>query len=225
MSQILSQLERNADALALLDREFRHRARPGHRRPAPRLAGGRDAALRHRAQRRPTAMAEVFFTVADRAERRGGRRLHPALCPHRPATCGPTIPMRILLTAGLLEAGPVRLPPDLCARSRRRPGLSSRPRSAAPRRCSAIGQDRCRHRGAAALAADHGDLMMVQFALGDLLRREDGSTRRRRPMTAPSPVVAKPDAAALGAVLQPRHHARTESTGTRPRPISARRWS
>jgi hypothetical protein len=53
--QILSQLERNADALALLDKSFGTESEPMLDSPAQPADGGRTPALRHRARRQAPA--------------------------------------------------------------------------------------------------------------------------------------------------------------------------
>jgi hypothetical protein len=223
-AQILSQLERNADALALLDKSFGTAPIPVVDADPPRLASGRADPLRHVTTARD-GIAEVFYHDLDRAERRGGSGLHPSASAHRglPAARSRRCPAVDRGCAG--GTGPARsCRRDLCRLPAGRPDLCHR-RSRSGLGAAGAGQIRCRDRGAANPARSHGDLLGVQFALADLLRSRSGSTRPKSPIPPPSSCVARPPNRKTGCSTSTAASAtNSRRTGPRPKPISARRW-
>jgi len=170
-AQILSQLERNADALALLDRAFgtdpdpivdalRRRLAAGEPVPFDAVRTGRDG------------IAEVFFTVSTAL----GRDADPIDVLLHLRVAGylrPDHSDTILLTGDVLETlGQHQLAADTYATFP--PGDPSYV-TAQIGRAGALHSDGQIDAALAvlqSLAAEHADLIPVQFALGDMLRIE-----------------------------------------------------
>ena len=170
--QILSQLERNADALALLDKTFgtapdpvvdavRRRLQAGEPIPFDTVRSARDG------------MAEVFFTIST-ALNGEADAVYTLLHLRIAGYLRPDHPDALLMTADVLErlgqhdlaaeafaAFPPEDPNYVTAEVGRVEALRSQGKSDA-----AI-------EALQTLARSHGDLLGVQFALGDLLRSED----------------------------------------------------
>jgi tetratricopeptide (TPR) repeat protein len=171
-AQILSQLERNADALALLDRSFgtdpdpvvdalRRRLSAGEPVPFDTVRSARDG------------IAEVFFSVST-ALNGNADAVYTLLHLRVAGFLRPDHADAILLTADVLEnlgqhqlaaATYARFPPDdpnfVAAEIGRAASLRSDGRADAA--VEAL----------QALARSHPDLVSVQFALGDMLRFEE----------------------------------------------------
>jgi len=171
-AQILSQLERNADALALLEKTFgtapdpvvdavRHRLQAGEPIPFDTVRSARDG------------MAEVFFTIST-ALNGEADAVYTLLHLRIAGYLRPDHPDALLMTADVLE----RLGQhDLAAEA-----FAAFPPEDPNYVTAEVGRvEALRSQGKAdaaiealqTLARSHGDLLGVQFALGDLLRSED----------------------------------------------------
>ncbi|MBA3910395.1 MAG: hypothetical protein C0524_11055 [Rhodobacter sp.] len=171
-AQILSQLERNADAVALLDRSFgtgpdpivdslRRRLQAGEPLPFDTVRSARDG------------IAEVFFTVST-ALNGDADAVYTLLHLRVAGFLRPDHPDALLLTADVLESlGQYQLaidtyalfPPEspsyLAAEIGRAGSLQS------------LGKTDAAVEALQSLARSYGNLLDVQFALGDMLRMND----------------------------------------------------
>jgi tetratricopeptide (TPR) repeat protein len=171
-AQILSQLERNADAIALLDKAFgtapdpvvdpiRRRLQAGEPIPFDIVTSARDG------------IAEVFFTIST-ALNGEADPVYTLLHLRVAGYLRPDHADALLMTADVLETGPARsCRRNLCRLPAGRPRPMSPPKSAGPRRCGRRAKSDAAIEALQTLARSHGDLLGVQFALADLLRSED----------------------------------------------------
>jgi tetratricopeptide (TPR) repeat protein len=171
-AEILSQLERNADALALLDRSFgpgpdpiidglRRRLQAGEPVPFDTIRSPRDG------------IAEVFFSVAT-ALNGEADAVYTLLHLRVAGYLQPTHSDAILLTADVLETlGQHQLAADTYASFA--PDSPSYVAAEIGRAGAlrAMGQVDAAIEALRALSRSHPDLINVQFALGDMLRLED----------------------------------------------------
>lgn len=171
-AQILSQLERNADALALLDRSFgtapdpivdaiRHRLQAGEPIPFDTVTSARDG------------MAEVFYTIST-ALNGEADPVYTLLHLRVAGYLRPDHSDALLLTADVLEELGQH---DLAAETYA--AFPPEDPSYVTAEIGRVGALRSQGKIDAAidalqtLARSHGDLLGVQFALADLLRSED----------------------------------------------------
>ncbi|MBN8631486.1 MAG: tetratricopeptide repeat protein [Rhodobacterales bacterium] len=171
-AQILSQLERNADALALLDRSFgtapdpvvdavRHRLQAGEPMPFDTVTSARDG------------IAEVFFTIST-ALNGDADPVYTLLHLRVAGYLRPNHSDALLMTADVLEElGQHDLAVETYAAF-----LPDDPTyvTAEVGRASALraqGKPDAAIEALQTLARSHGDLLGVQFALADLLRSEE----------------------------------------------------
>lgn len=171
-AQILSQLERNADALALLDRSFgtapdpvvdavRRRLQAGEPIPFDTVTSARDG------------IAEVFFTIST-ALNGEADPVYTLLHLRVAGYLRPDHSDALLMTADVLEelnqhdlaaATYAAFPPDAPSYVTAEIGRARALRSQ--------GKTDAAIEALQTLARSHGDLLGVQFALADLLRSED----------------------------------------------------
>jgi len=169
--QILSQLERNADALALLDRSFPPRQDPGVDALRARLTAG-DTIAFDVTRNAVDGIGEVFFTLATALNGEAADS-YTLMYSRTAVSLRPDHSDAILLTAGLLElqdqfdlatAVYAQIPPTDPAYYVAEIGRADA--------TYAAGRNEASIEILQALTRSHSDILAVHVALGDGLRRE-----------------------------------------------------
>ena len=189
--QILSQMERNADALTLLDRAFGPGPDPMADDLRRRLKAGEPLPF-DMARNAKDGLAEAFYTLATALNGQADDA-YTLLYSRIAADLRPENTDAVLLTAGLLEQlGQHELATEAYARVPSDSPIFHIAEMGRADAAYASGRKDAAIEILQTLARDHPDLLVVQVGLGDILRREERFAEARAAYDAALALIPEP---------------------------------